>query len=113
MPVAATESWIDIAPGVHRRTIAAGEKMHQIYVRLDAGSSVPLHRHLNEQIAFCVSGNLRLTIDGVLHDVKPGQAALIPGNVPHSADAGVDTIVIDTFSPPREDMLAQHAALKR
>jgi quercetin dioxygenase-like cupin family protein len=110
MPQAtAAERWIDIAPGVHRRTIASGEKMHQIYVRLDAGSVVALHKHLNEQIAFCVSGNLLLTVDGVLHDLKPGQSAIVPSNVPHLAEARIDTIVIDTFSPPREDMLAQDA----
>lgn len=113
MPMTSSlDGFIDIAPGVHRRTIAAGEKMHQIYVRLDAGSTVTLHRHHNEQIAFCVSGNLLLTIDGKLHDLKPGQCALIPGNVPHSADVNVDTIVIDTFSPPREDMLAQDEQMK-
>src|SRR5687768_3776257 len=107
------EVWIDIAPGVHRRTVAAGERMHQVYVRLDAGSTVPRHAHHNEQIAFCVSGNLKLTIDGVLHDMKPGMAALIPGNVPHEARVEVDTIVIDTFSPPREDMLKQDREMKR
>jgi quercetin dioxygenase-like cupin family protein len=95
------EGWIDIAPGVHRRTIAAGEHMHQIYVRLDAGSVVARHAHVNEQIAFCVSGNLKLTVDGVLHDLRPGQCAMIPSNVPHDARVEVDTIVIDKFSPPR------------
>ena len=107
-----SEVWIDIAPGVHRRTIAAGKQMHQIYVRLDAGSVVPEHRHVNEQIAFCVTGNLKLTVNGVLHDLKPGQCAMIPGNVPHDARVEVDTIVIDTFSPPREDMLQQDAAAR-
>src|SRR5262245_59362805 len=113
MTTVATETWIDIAPGVHRRTIASGDKMHQIYVRLDAGSTVPTHKHVHEQIAFCVSGNLLLTVDGVLHDLKPGQCCLIPSNVPHSADVKVNTIVIDTFSPPREDMLSQDAALQK
>ena len=111
MSTATKEKWIDIAPGVHRKTIAAGEKIHQVYVRLDAGSAVPTHTHVHEQIAFCVSGNLLLTIDGTLHDLKPGQAAFIPSNVPHKADVKIDTIVIDAFSPPREDMLAQDAKL--
>ena len=106
------DNWVDIAPGVHRRTIASGDKLHQIYVRLDAGSSVPTHTHRHEQIACCISGNLKLTIDGVLHDLHPGQAAIIPGDAPHSATVEVDTIVIDTFSPPREDMLKQDAALR-
>ena len=104
--------WIDIAPGVHRRTVAAGQKIHQVYVKLDAGSTVPMHKHVHEQIAFCVSGNLLLTIDGKLHDMKPGDSAMIQSNVPHMASVKVDTIVVDTFSPPREDMLKQDAELK-
>jgi len=108
-PATAAEKWIDIAPGVYRRTIAAGKNMHQVFVRLDAGSTVPLHKHIHEQIAFCVSGNLLLTIDGRLHDLKPGMSAMIHSNVPHLAEVKVDTVVIDTFSPPREDMLAQDA----
>lgn len=104
--------WIDIAPGVHRRTVAAGKNMHQVYVKLDAGSTVPMHSHVHEQIAFCVSGNLLLTIDGKLHDMRPGDSAMIPSNVPHLAHVKVDTVVIDTFSPPREDMLKQDAELR-
>lgn len=101
------DGYIDIVPGVHRRTIAAGKSMHQVYVRLDAGSSLPEHAHVHEQIACCIAGLLRLTLNGVRHEIHPGESILIPSNVPHSAAVDVDTIVIDTFSPPREDMLAQ------
>jgi quercetin dioxygenase-like cupin family protein len=105
--------WFEVAPGIRRRTIAAGEKMMQVWVQLDAGGKIPEHRHPHEQIACCISGTLHLTLDGVLHELRPGMAVHIPGNAPHSADVGVDTIVIDTFSPPREDMLQQDAAGKR
>jgi quercetin dioxygenase-like cupin family protein len=111
MPDTKKEKWVDIAPGVHRKTIAAGERMMQVYVRLDAGSRVPEHRHVHEQIAYCISGMLRLTVSGTPHDLHPGDAYYLGSNIPHSADVFEDTIVIDTFSPPREDMLAQDAKL--
>jgi hypothetical protein len=33
----------------------------------------------------------------------PGDSCAIPGGILHSAHALVDTLVIDSFSPPRAD----------
>ena len=32
---------------------------------------------------------------------------LLHGNVPHAVDVIEETVVLDTFSPPREDLIAQ------
>lgn len=39
------------------------------------------------------------------HDVivRPGEMVSIPPNVPHSAEALEDTLVINVFTPPRRD----------
>jgi quercetin dioxygenase-like cupin family protein len=34
--------------------------------------------------------------------VKAGEVLHLPPNVPHAADAVVDTVVLDIFSPPSE-----------
>jgi len=104
-----TESsgWITMFAGVRRRTLVAGERMMQIVVALDNGAHVPEHRHPHEQIAHVLRGRLRLTLAGTAHDLDPGESLYIPSNVPHSADALEEALVLDTFSPPREDMLAQ------
>ena len=99
----ASEKWIPICPGLKRRTIALGEKMMQVYVILDAGARMPEHSHVHEQIAAVVKGKLRLIVKGVPHDIGPGEALILPSNVPHAAQVDVETHVIDTFSPPRED----------
>jgi quercetin dioxygenase-like cupin family protein len=81
--------------------------MMQMVVRLDAGSHLPEHQHPHEQITYVLRGRLRLTIAGVPHDLAPGVSICIPGDTPHAADALEDTLVVDTFSPPREDLLEQ------
>src|SRR5262245_32481153 len=103
-------SWITMFPGVRRHTLVAGEHMMQIEVALDRGAQVPEHRHPHEQIAHVVRGRLRLTLAGAAHDLDPGESLYIPGDAPHSAHALEDTLVVDTFSPPREDMLAEDEA---
>ena len=55
-----------------------------------------------EQIAAVVKGKLRLIVKGVPHEIGPGEALILPSNVPHAAQVDVETHVIDTFSPPRE-----------
>jgi quercetin dioxygenase-like cupin family protein len=102
-----SDRWITMVPGIRRRTLAAGEQMMQMVVTLDSGSHLPEHQHPHEQITYCISGRLRLLLAGVVHELTAGQSLHIPSATPHAADVLEDTLVIDTFSPPREDLLAQ------
>jgi quercetin dioxygenase-like cupin family protein len=106
----AGEGWFPIAPGIMRRTTAAGAAMMQMVVTLEAGAHLPLHQHPNEQLTYLLRGRLRLVVGGVAHELGAGDALLIPGGVPHSADVLEEALALDTFSPPREDLLAQDRA---
>ena len=101
------DRWITMVPGIRRRTVAAGEQMMQMLVVLDAGSHLPEHQNPHEQITHLLRGRLRLTRANVPRELVAGQSLCIPGGTLHAADALEDTLVIDTFSPPREDLLAQ------
>jgi len=94
-------------PGVRRSTIACGTQMMQMQVLLDAGSVVPAHAHPHEQVSYVLRGRLHFTIAGETRECGPGEALAIPGGVAHAVEALEETLVIDTFSPPREDLLAQ------
>lgn len=72
---------------------------------LAAGTVIPMHHHVHEQIALVVSGELELTVGDEVHVLRPGDSAVIPGSVPHEARAVSDCRVIDAFSPPREDLV--------
>jgi quercetin dioxygenase-like cupin family protein len=73
------------------------------YVILEKGSIVPLHQHQQEQITFVLEGQLDMVIDGKPYSLTPGFYHIIPSNVLHSAVAVKDCVLIDTFSPVRED----------
>jgi quercetin dioxygenase-like cupin family protein len=83
-----------------------GENLMISQVRLERGCHVPTHVHENEQFAMIMSGALRFGIgaDGSADRyevvVKAGEVMHLPSNVPHSADALEDTLVLDLFSPP-------------
>ncbi|MGH8092072.1 MAG: cupin domain-containing protein [Chthoniobacterales bacterium] len=105
--------WVEIAPGIRRRTITAGASMYQMRAELEAGSRLPEHAHPQEQIAHVIKGRLKLILAGVPHELTAGDALYIASNVPHRGETIEDTVVIDTFSPPRDDYLALDEKARR
>ena len=67
------------------------------------GSSLPTHQHPHEQITYLISGELMFTINNENKIMQPGMCAVVPSNAPHSATAVKDCVVLDIFSPTRED----------
>ncbi len=92
----------ELAPGI-TGYYAHGEKHSFGFVEIKAGSWVPLHHHINEQITYVLEGQLDMVIDGKSYSLTSGMYHVIPSNIPHSAVAATDCKVIDTFSPVRED----------
>ena len=45
--------------------------------------------------------------------IRTGEILVIPGNVPHSAEALEDTIDFDLFAPPRQDWISGDDAYLR
>lgn len=87
-----------------RRVI--GEKVMISHITLHKGCRVPTHAHENEQMSCIISGRLRFGLGAEgspeRHEVTlgPGEVIHLPSNVPHSADALEETVVLDVFSPP-------------
>ena len=97
--------WIELCPGIRRRTLSHGKALYQMLAQLDAGSTMPAHSHAQEQITHILSGRVVMILDGVRHDLKAGESLLIPSNVSHGAETIEQALVLDTFSPPRDDYL--------
>jgi quercetin dioxygenase-like cupin family protein len=97
---------IEICPGITRRTIANGRTMYQMIATLAAGSRMAEHRHAQDQIVHILEGQMRLIVDGVPHELSTGDSFYLASNVPHGVETVLQTRVLDTFSPPRDDYLA-------
>lgn len=91
-----------------RRRRVIGEQAMISEVLLEKGCVVPTHAHENEQFAHVVRGKLRFGIGAEggpdRHDVVVGAGEImhLPANVPHSAEALEETLVLDIFSPTSE-----------
>jgi quercetin dioxygenase-like cupin family protein len=104
-----------VSPLLDRRLIT-GDRMMIAHVYLKKGCVVPKHSHENEQITYILEGELKFWIGEdqteIVH-VKSGEVLVIPSNVPHKAEAIVDTLDVDIFDPPRQDWLNKTDAYLR
>jgi quercetin dioxygenase-like cupin family protein len=105
--------WIDICPGIRRRTVTHGEMMYQMLAELKAGSKMPEHKHPQEQIIHILSGRMTVFANGGAHDLRAGDSYYLASNVPHGVETPEDTRVLDTFSPPRHEYIALDEEARR
>jgi peroxiredoxin Q/BCP len=95
--------WVEVVPGISRKTLAYGDKVMVVETKLEKGTEIPEHKHTNEQVTYLLSGMLKLIVAGKEFVMEPGDSIVVPGNVLHTGTALEETIVLDSFSPPRED----------
>ena len=91
--------------GIELTTLVHGEKTLMGQFKIARGSAIPSHSHPHEQTGFLVSGKVRFNVDGEKMDAEAGDSWCLPGNVEHSAEALEDSVIIEVFSPVREDYL--------
>jgi quercetin dioxygenase-like cupin family protein len=98
---------IEPAPGCHMRT-PFGEHLMLSYLEMDEGAEVPMHSHPHEQGGILLRGQVQLTIGDETRLCEAGAMFIIPPNTPHRAVAiGGPAVVLDCFSPVREDYAAK------
>lgn len=95
----------EVVPGIIVHTLATGGDMMLCYVTLCKGARLPEHSHPHHQSSFVVSGHLRFSVDGVVHDRRSGEGIVFAPNVPHGAEVIEDSIVSDVFVPVRKEYL--------
>ena len=99
-------------PSIGRQMIHT-ETMTLVRILLAKGAVVPRHAHGNEQIATVLEGRLRFTVGDETQEVVAGESIPLPANVPHEVEALEDSVVLDVFSPVREDWLRGEDAYLR
>jgi quercetin dioxygenase-like cupin family protein len=91
--------------GIEYKTLTHGERTSLSLFSLEKGSIIPKHKHPHEQTGYVISGRMIFAIGDERFEAEPGDSWNIPGNVEHDVEVLEDTVVIEVFSPPREDYL--------
>ena len=94
----------ELIPGYEVRFVHT-ENMTMAFWDIKAGSKLPSHSHIHEQISQVTEGEFELTVEEDVYVLKQGKVVIIPSNAKHSGVAITDCKVLDTFYPVREDYM--------
>ena len=92
--------------GAERRVLSYGGGMMLVQFTFDAGITAPVHSHPHEQIGYVVSGGIDLMMEGKeTTRLTAGCSYYVAPNVRHGIITRAPTVLIDCFTPIREDFL--------
>jgi quercetin dioxygenase-like cupin family protein len=97
---------LTVAPGVDRKILASDGALMTVEVRFKKGAVGALHSHPHEQISYIVRGSFTGNIDGDKRTLRAGDTYYVGPNQPHGVEALEDSVILDVFTPQREDFRA-------
>ena len=98
---------LETVKGRHGAILQSGEKVMMMILTVEPGIPTPPHSHPHEQIGYLLEGQGILFSRGESKEIRAGTSFLIPPNESHNFNAigNKPAIIIDVFSPPRQDYL--------
>ena len=97
--------WEDAAPGIQRQVFGYDDTLMLVKVKFEKGAVGALHQHYHSQSTYVESGVFELTIGGETKILKQGDGFFVPPHVLHGCICMEAGVLIDAFSPHREDFL--------
>lgn len=105
---AENEPVVTTSDGAQRRILSYGGGMMLVQFTFNAGVASWRHSHPHEQLGYVVSGEIDFVMDGQ-EPVRlvAGGSYFVPSNVKHYITTYAPTVLIDAFTPVREDFLGK------
>jgi|GEM_PF-131061 len=97
--------WQDLGGGLKRKIMSYDENMMMVKIVFEKGGIGAQHKHIHTQMSYVESGSFEVTIGNEIKTLKKGDAYYIPPNVMHGAVCKEAGVLIDMFTPMREDFV--------
>lgn len=97
--------WEVVGEGVKRKIMGYNNQIMLVKVHFDQGGIGPMHEHFHSQVTYVESGKFEVTIDGETQLLGAGDSFYIQPNKLHGAICKEAGVLIDVFSPIREDFM--------
>lgn len=98
-------TWEDVGTGVKRQILTFDDQIMMVKVAFEVGGVGSLHSHPHRQMSYVASGRFEISIDGETRPLAAGDAFFVPSGLPHSALCLEAGVLIDVFTPMREDFV--------
>jgi len=97
--------WQDLGNGVKRQIYGYDDTIMLVKADFEVGAVGELHSHFHAQVTYVESGKFKMTIDGVDKIISKGDGYYVPPHAVHGCVCIEAGMLIDVFSPLREDFL--------
>ena len=97
--------WEPVAEGLSRQIMGYDGKIMLVKAKFDTGAIGQMHKHYHSQVTYVASGEFKMTIGDDVRIIKAGDSYYIPPHEMHGCVCTKPGILIDVFSPAREDFL--------
>ena len=98
-----------VGEGLKRQLFGYDDSILMARVEFDEGAVGEVHKHVHSQVSYVESGEFDVYIDGVEMRLGPGDSFYIQPNLDHGAVCRKAGVLIDVFSPVREDFVSEEA----
>lgn len=95
----------EIEPGIKRQFLGFNHNLMAVRVWFEKDAVGQLHDHPHSQVSYVESGQFDITIGEVTKSLGAGDSFYVEPNVTHGAVCKEGGVLIDMFSPIREDFL--------
>ena len=96
---------LDLGEGVSRKILASGGGLMTVQFNFAQGAIGYLHTHPHEQVGYVLKGRFELTLAGEKTTVEADDTYYVPTGVEHGVVALKEGVLIDVFTPQREDFI--------
>jgi quercetin dioxygenase-like cupin family protein len=99
--------WESTDNGVERKILGFDDQLMMVCVRFEKDAVGSLHHHVHRQISYVESGRFEVTIDSKKKILEQGDCFFVAPDLVHGVVALDKGILVDIFTPAREDFLQE------
>lgn len=96
---------VNLGGGITRKVKAYGGTMLMAEVSFEKGAIGAVHSHTHEQVCYVAEGTFEFEEEDRKTIISKGDSYYVAPNVPHGVLALEKGILVDVFTPQREDFL--------
>ncbi|RAJ32986.1 cupin domain-containing protein [Pedobacter cryoconitis] len=97
--------WQDLGNGVKRQVFGYNDQIMLVKAKFEAEAVGQLHQHHHSQVTYVDSGIFEMSIGEEKKILKKGDGFYAPPHKMHGCVCLEEGVLIDVFSPHREDFL--------
>ena len=97
--------WEDLKNGIKRQVYGYDDNIMLVKAKFEKGAVGALHEHPHVQVTYVESGVFEMTIGDQKKIIRKGDGYYVPPHVIHGCVCLEPGLLVDVFSPLREDFL--------